>query len=124
MSRIRARNTNPERLVFSYLRKRGIYFQKHYRRAPGVPDIALPGKKRAVFIDGEFWHGRQYGTKSKKWSKYWREKIAANIRRDRTNQRKLKMAGWRVLRIWDCDLEYKKRVKSLERIEKFLLEDQ
>lgn len=58
MSRIRGKNTKAELIVFRYLRKEGVYFQKHYKRAPGSPDIALPRKKRAVFIDGDFWHGK------------------------------------------------------------------
>lgn len=58
MSKIRGKNTKAELVVFRYLRKEGVYFQKHYKRALGSPDIALPLKKRAVFIDGDFWHGK------------------------------------------------------------------
>ena len=54
MSKIHARNTKAEVLVFRELRKRGLYFQKHYKRVKGSPDVALPRKKRAVFIDGDF----------------------------------------------------------------------
>jgi len=57
MSRIRSKNTGLERAVFAELRKAGIRFQRHYDRVPGAPDIALPRRKRAVFIHGDFWHG-------------------------------------------------------------------
>ncbi|RZD19594.1 MAG: hypothetical protein EVG15_00760 [Candidatus Acididesulfobacter diazotrophicus] len=60
MSNIRSQNTKVEILVFRELRKRKIYFQKHYKKAIGNPDIALPRKKKAVFIDGDFWHGYQF----------------------------------------------------------------
>ena len=58
MSKIKGKNTKAEVIVFRYLRANKIYFQKHYKRAPGSPDISLPRRKRAVFIDGDFWHGR------------------------------------------------------------------
>ncbi len=56
MSRIRAKDTRIEKTVFSYLRKKKIYFQKHYSKVAGNPDIALPAEKIAVFINGDFWH--------------------------------------------------------------------
>lgn len=101
MSNIRSKNTKVEILVFRELRKRGIYFQKHYKRAPGNPDIALPRKRIAVFIDGDFWHGYRYSrVNSRLPKKYWRGKIENNIKRDRLNRAKLRKAGWKVLRIW------------------------
>src|SRR3989338_5385892 len=60
MSRIRSKNTKIEKLVFSRLRADRIYFQRHYKRAPGNPDIALPKKMKAVFVDGDFWHGYKF----------------------------------------------------------------
>ena len=60
MSKIRSKNTKLEVLVFRELRKRGVYFQKHYERVVGKPDIALPRKRKAVFLDGDFWHGYDF----------------------------------------------------------------
>ncbi|KKR09150.1 MAG: hypothetical protein UT37_C0024G0005 [Parcubacteria group bacterium GW2011_GWA2_39_18] len=57
VSRIRSSDTEIEKDVFRFLRANGIHFQKHYKKAAGCPDIALPNKKRAVFIDSDFWHG-------------------------------------------------------------------
>lgn len=82
--------------------KRKIYFQKHYKKAFGNPDIALPRKKKAVLIDGDFWHGYGFVKQKKRLpSKYWIEKIETNIRRDRKNRLKLKRDGWKVLKIWN-----------------------
>ena len=53
MSKIRSKNTKIENLVFKELRKRKIYFQRHYKKCAGSPDIALPKKKIAIFIDGD-----------------------------------------------------------------------
>lgn len=120
MSLIRAKNTGIEKKAFSYLRNRKIHFQKHYSLAPGRPDIALPSKRLAVFIDGDFWHGYRF----KQWrlripKKYWREKIAGNIARDAKNRAALRRRGWRVLRVWGHDLA-KKEEKTLRRIASFL----
>lgn len=94
MSKIRGKNTKIELLVFRELRKRGIYFQRHYNRAPGSPDIALPRKKIAIFIDGDFWHGYNYAKNKKRLPKeYWRAKLEANMARDLKNRRKLRRMG-------------------------------
>jgi DNA mismatch endonuclease (patch repair protein) len=120
MSKIRSKNTKAEVLVFRELRRRGIYFQKHYDIAPGKPDIALPRKKKAVFIDGDFWHGYQFSkVKDRLPKKYWLKKIEGNIKRDRSNRAKLRHAGWQVLRVWEHEV-IKKFDKTIEKIIYFL----
>ncbi|NTV40949.1 MAG: very short patch repair endonuclease [Candidatus Moranbacteria bacterium] len=106
MSKIRSKNTKAEMDVFSALRKEGVYFQKHYKKALGCLDIALPRKKIAIFIDGDFWHGRHFESWVDRMpNKYWKEKIANNIKRDRKNSFLLKKDGWRVKRIWETQVE-------------------
>ncbi len=124
MSLIRAKNTGIEKKVFASLRKHKIHFQRHYSKVPGKPDVAVPSKKLAVFIDGDFWHGYRF----KEWrlripKEYWREKIAANIVRDSKNRAALRRHGWRVLRVWGHDLA-KREAKTLERIGTFLSGDE
>lgn len=120
MSKIRSNNTKVEKLVFRELRKRGLYFQKHYRRTLGNPDLALPRKKKAVFIDGDFWHGYQFKKLKQRLPKiYWIEKIERNIRRDRSNRKKLKMDGWNILRIWEHEI-LSNLENSVDKIEIFL----
>ena len=116
MSKIRSKNTRAELIVFRELRKRKIHFQKHYKKAIGSPDIAFPRKKIAIFIDGDFWHGRNF-SKNKKGlpKKYWREKINSNILRDKRNKTKLKRRGWKVLRIWEHEL-LKNKEKTIGKI--------
>ncbi len=121
MSKIRGKNTGPERLVFKYLRDRKVYFQRHYKRAPGCPDVAVPSKKLAIFIDGGFWHGYGFASRKKKLPEFWQNKIEKNMRRDKRNRRLLKLDGWKVLRIWDHQLTSKKREKNLRRVMEFLL---
>jgi DNA mismatch endonuclease (patch repair protein) len=120
MSRIRGKNTSPERLVFRYLRQNNIYFQRHYTKALGSPDIALPRKKKAVFIDGEFWHGYTLEKRKNDLPMYWSEKIIRNVKRDRLYRKELKKNGWEVLRVWEHELNKKHREATLEKIKLFL----
>lgn len=120
MSKIRSKNTTIERVVFSELRKRDIYFQRHYKKVAGNPDIALPRKKIAIFIDGDFWHGYGFGKSKKRLpKKYWIKKIEDNIKRDKRNRLKLKKEGWKVLRIWEHEIQ-KKKNEPIEKIINFL----
>lgn len=105
--------------MFSKLRVRRVYFRKHYRKAAGNPDIALPKQKKAVFIDGDFWHGYKYDGFEKRLPLSWRVKIKSNIRRDAKNRSKLRKRGWKVLRIWEHELE-KNFDKTIEKIVEFL----
>lgn len=105
MSRIKGKNTSLELLVFGELRRRQVYFRKHYRRCRGCPDVAVPGFKVAVFIDGDFWHGWRYPVwRHKLPSEYWRTKIERNRARDRRNFAALRRDGWSVLRVWEHQL--------------------
>jgi DNA mismatch endonuclease (patch repair protein) len=116
MSKIRSKNTGPEILVFKALRQNNIYFQKHYNRVPGSPDIAVPRKKIAIFIDGDFWHGKNFSkTKDRLPKKYWIPKIEGNIKRDRKNRAELRRLGWKVLRIWGSQVN-RKFEKTVEQI--------
>lgn len=123
MASIRSKNSKAEVLVFRYLRSNKIYFQRHYKRALGSPDIALPRKKKAVFIDGDFWHGRElervreeYGVDS-----FWYKKIAANVVRDEKQRIELAKHGWDVLVVWESDILRKRsREAALNEIREFL----
>lgn len=129
MSRIGSKNTKAELVAFRYLRKRSVYFQKHYKRAPGSPDIALPRKKKAVFIDGDFWHGRTLNRLMKRRKNdrndYWIKKITRNMERDKEQEKILGETGWKFIRVWDSDI-LRKRTQStaLEGVEKFLLSEE
>lgn len=122
MSKIRGKDTKVEKLVFSYLRKNKVYFQKHYRGKEKVRiDIALPRKKRVIFVDGDFWHGRDYEERKDKLKPFWRDKIARNIERDREQFKILVNNGWSILRVWEKDLMRKRtRQNELDKIVKFL----
>ena len=106
MSRIRKLDTKPEitlrRLVFA----RGLRYRKYVAGLPGTPDLVFSGARVAVFVDGDFWHGWRFDEwEHKLSSKYWKEKIARNRKRDSEHDEKLKEDGWTVIRIWEHEVE-------------------
>lgn len=121
MASIKQKNTSPEKLVFSALRKQGVYFQKHYRRVIGSPDIAIPKKKIAIFIDGDFWHGYRFPLwKHRLHSEYWVSKIQRNRARDIKTFYTLRRKGWKVLRVWEHEI-LKDHEKAVDKIIRFLM---
>lgn len=114
MAAIKSKNTKPELLIFNELKKRGLRFKKHYDIS-GRPDIAFPEKRVAVFINGEFWHGRKFEILESKLSEFWKNKICGNIKRDKKNYRLLKQSGWKLVKIWDKDLNknFEKEVQKI-----------
>ena len=105
MSRIRGRDTGPERKVAEGLRAEGLAFECHTTDLPGRPDFVFRTKRVAVFIDGDFWHGWRFPVWRDKLSEAWEAKIATNRRRDVRNHRRLRRAGWTVVRIWEHQVE-------------------
>lgn len=105
MSRIRGRDTGPERVMLALLHVAELLPEAQARDLPGRPDFVLREAKVAVFVDGAFWHGWRFPQWRHKLSEKWDAKIDANRRRDRRNHARLRGMGWTVIRIWDFQLE-------------------
>lgn len=105
MSRIKGKDTGPERAISALLAAKGLLFETHCRDLPGRPDFVFRSERLAVFVDGDFWHGWRFPLWRGKLSEKWQEKIAANRARDQRNFRKLRGQGWRVVRIWEHQVE-------------------
>jgi DNA mismatch endonuclease (patch repair protein) len=124
MSRIRGKDTLPERVVRSMLHRMGYRFRLHRMGLPGRPDIVLPKYKTVVFIHGCFWHrhrGCQNCTTPAHNRRFWVRKLEGNAARDKVNQRALRGLGWRVLTIWECQTERASRSARLQsRLDSFL----
>jgi len=105
MSRVKGKDTGIEVAVRSALHRRGLRFRKHVKSLPGKPDVVFPAALVAVFIDGDFWHGYRFPVWRGKLSPFWQRKIGETRRRDQRNFRRLRRMGWRVLRIWQHELE-------------------
>lgn len=103
MSKIKGRNTKPERLFRKELYRRGVRYRVNFKKLPGKPDISNVSRKFVVFIDGEFWHGYDWDTKKEKIKKnrgFWIPKIERNMQRDRQNNQILEAMGFKVFRFW------------------------
>lgn len=106
MAAVKGRNTTPEIVLRQALYAVGVRgWRTHYRRAPGTPDLAWPALSVAVFVDGAFWHGHPSRHRPGRSGAYWDEKIARNEARDRQVDAELRNAGWRVVRVWDFEIQ-------------------
>src|SRR6185503_10000961 len=99
MSRIRSKNTLPEKVLCDLLISNGYKFIRHYD-IPGKPDVVFSKIKIAIFVDGEFWHGRDFQSWKDNLNDFWLQKISDNIRRDHRNDRILRKSGWKVVHVW------------------------
>lgn len=125
MAAVKGKDTKPEMIVRKYLFSRGLRYRVNVRKLPGSPDIVLKKYKTVVFIDGCFWHGHEgckYFRLPKTNMDFWRHKIAMNYARDYANNIDLELAGWRVIRVWECDVKTKiKREETLDRLYKRII---
>lgn len=88
--------------------RKGYRYRLNDRKLPGSPDIAVLRYKIAVFVDGEFWHGRDWGVRKQKLKsnrEYWIEKIEENMERDRRNDVLLEAMGWIPVHFWEKEVK-------------------
>lgn len=120
MSRIRGKNTKPERRVRTLLFELGYRYRIHYSSLPGCPDIVFQARRKALFIHGCFWHrhscSQAYHPKSR--VHFWQDKFAATQERDARNLIELENLGWKALVIWECELDDETQIRR--RVTKFL----
>ncbi len=116
------RDTSPEIKVRSMLRRLGYPgYRLDWKKAPGHPDIAYPGRKVAIFVQGCFWHRCpvcNYGL-PKSNVEYWVAKFNRNVERDKRTKQQLEDMGWDCIEIWEHQL----KKKNLEETERYLAEE-
>lgn len=106
MGRIRGRDTRPEMLLRQFVWALGLRYRLQHRIGRTRPDMAFIGAKLAVFVDGCFWHGCPlHSTKPKNNREFWEQKLRRNVARDAEQNQWLKSQGWRVLRIWEHEID-------------------
>lgn len=114
----KGRDTRPELALRKAVHALGLRYKVSQRPLPAVrrtADMVFTRAKLAVFLDGCFWHGCPiHHTVAKTNSEYWAAKLRMNRERDRDTDRRLREAGWRVLRIWEHEdpIEAAKRVRE------------
>lgn len=107
MSRVKLKNGKAEQILAKALWHKGYRYRLNYKKLPGSPDIAITKHKIAIFVDGEFWHGKDWETRKPKLKKnreYWIEKIEENIARDKKVNREIENLGWKPIRIWSKEI--------------------
>lgn len=107
MSKVKLKGGDAEKQLAKRLCRLGCRYRKNYRRLPGSPDIAIFRYQIAVFIDGEFWHGKDWSIRREKLKRnrdYWIEKIEENIARDARVDEELRRSGWTPIHFWSKDV--------------------
>jgi len=112
MAAVPGKNTKPELLVRKGLHRVGFRYRLHDKKLPGKPDMVLPKYRAVNFVNGCFWH--HHNCHLFKWpsthEEFWRAKIEGNKARDNEAIKQLRLAGWRVLIVWECSLKGKNRL--------------
>ena len=106
MSRVKAKDTKPELRVRRSAHGLGYRYRLHRRDLPGSPDLVFPGRRKALFVHGCFWHrhqGCRKTTMPKTRAKFWQRKFDDNVRRDERVIAALWDLGWDVLVVWECE---------------------
>jgi DNA mismatch endonuclease (patch repair protein) len=108
MAKVRQKGTGPEIALRRELYRRGLRYRIDFtviKKPRRVADIAFPGLRIAIFVDGCFWHGcTAHATWPKQNAEFWLQKIEANRRRDADTNERLHSIGWTVLRFWEHEL--------------------
>jgi len=118
------KDTKPEVLLRKALWSSGLRYRKNKMDLPGIPDIVFTRAKLAIFVDGDFWHGKNWQIRKHKLEKghngaYWISKIERNMERDNERNQQLIQNGWTVIRIWESDI-YSKLSEVLSEIKKIV----
>lgn len=108
MKALSHKKSKVESVLAKALWHRGYHYRLNYKELPGSPDIALTKYRIAIFVDGEFWHGKDFEErkdKLKSHKEYWIEKIEENMKRDIRNDNLLRQMDWTPIHFWSKDVE-------------------
>tara|TARA_B100000427_G_scaffold205102_1_gene170659 strand:- start:142 stop:510 length:369 start_codon:yes stop_codon:yes gene_type:complete len=108
MSSNKAKNTKPELRLRKALYADGVRgYRLNWKKVPGKPDIAFPGRKISIFINGCYWHRCPHCELPlpKTNTEFWKEKFEKNIKRDKKKEKELLDLGWTVLVFWECNIK-------------------
>ena len=116
MSRIKGKDTEPEKIVRSILHKNGFRFRLNRKDLPGRPDIVLPKYKTIILVHGCFWHRHprcKFAYNPKSRVKFWQNKFSENLERDKNVREKLRRMDWKVIVVWECKLRNMEKLKNV-----------
>lgn len=121
MQLIRSKDTRPEIIVRRLVTHMGYRYRLHYSNLPGKPDMVFVARRKAIIINGCFWHRHKkcrLARMPKSKLEYWRPKLEANVIRDASNRRALRQLDWREAIVWECEL--RNHAQIVRRLRRFL----
>lgn len=109
MRRIRSKGMQPELEVRKLIHRLGYRFRLHDPQLPGKPDLVFSSRRKIILVHGCFWHQHKankckIARVPKSNLSYWAEKLSRNVKRDKVHKKALTARGWRVLTIWECEV--------------------
>jgi DNA mismatch endonuclease (patch repair protein) len=123
MQAIRSKGTKDEVLLAKALWQHGHRYRKNDKTVYGKPDLTFKRCKLAVFVDSEYFHGKDWEAEKyriKTNRDFWWVKIESNIKRDKQVNEELEKQGWKVLRFWSREIR-KNLASCINKIEEFLI---
>jgi DNA mismatch endonuclease (patch repair protein) len=115
MARVRSKDTRPELFVRRLVFAMGYRYRLHAKDLPGCPDLVFRSRQKVIFVHGCFWHRHEdcaLARMPKSRLEFWRPKLQGNKRRDAKNMKRLAREGWKVLTIWECQLNDTVRLQT------------
>lgn len=119
MSKVRSKDSIAEKRVRSALHAAGFRFRLHRKGLPGTPDIVLPKHRIIIFVHGCYWHrhvGCPKSSTPKSNREFWVKKFSENIERDIKTKSALEALGWRVVVVWECEVNRNDKLNIVSRI--------
>jgi DNA mismatch endonuclease, patch repair protein len=119
MSRVKSKDTLPEMRVRSALHRMGLRFRLHDKSLPGSPDLVFAGRKTVLFVHGCFWHqhmGCPHSKRPTTNSAFWEKKLNRNMQRDMENVENLEGLRWKVIIVWECEINNQKMMEVFSEI--------
>lgn len=113
MRRIKGQDTKPEMIVRRFVHSMGYRYRLHAPDLPGKPDLVFPKLRKVILVHGCFWHlhkGCREGRIPGSGCDYWVPKLLRNVERDSKNLAAIRKLGWKVLIIWECEIEKNERI--------------
>lgn len=108
MSRIKGKDTVPEKQLRSMLHRSGYRYRLHHPGLPGRPDIVLLKYRAVIFVHGCYWHrhrGCPNATTPKSRTEFWQRKFGETVKRDKLKAKQLERLEWQVITVWECELK-------------------
>mgnify|MGYP003575516339 FL=1 len=122
MQAIKSAETKDEVRLARALWNLGYRYRKNNKKIFGKPDLTFAKYKVAIFVDSEFFHGKDWEVQQlriKSNREYWIPKIERNRKRDEEVNAFLLSQNWTIIRFWSKQVQ-KELDQCIAKIEEIL----